>query len=816
VNHINAKHHEKKGSLGWWIAKVADRVDVCAQCKGPVVRKGSEKQKHKCNEAVAEPPRAKAIAVKPAEKRNEFVSEVALQHFSKITPAEMSSLAVVCHEVIYKKEVVARAIGEEMEFTIRGIEWAIKEKKDQIRDALLKKFFLVPAYVLRVKGRGKRVARDSVLARLDLLREEKYDELHAALVVSLQSIRESAMVEKEPLSAEVVEEMQVSAAIREIKRGRVSKGLSKLGNKTRLVKLDDTKADALSSLLNSEVALAADKAFREGLVEKATAAAAAAPAAAADDGGGGGGGAPAGDEEKEEIRLYAVDIENVISGAKLGVSSSTSGVRWEHLKTISSECSSFSSALAKLGSLYIAGSLPSWFYSLLVGGVAVALPKGDGGLRPIVMVETMHKLFASALLLKVHTQANQYLAPHQTALQKAACTVLPMAYNLALQADKDSVLLALDMSSAYSTVSRASIEQGLKEAKLASLLPLFRAAYGQQEGNLVNMRVQNQVRVIAVKSGVFQGDSLSPLFFSVAVQPFLKKVGNAEGVKSASGFYDDFFLLAKPTAQFADAVGALVKECASIGLKINLTKSVALSYSPDSLVAFSQLAGLEGITKQVDLSKDCHILLGVPIGQQEAIKKVMVERMKEEGEVANKVKLIGESSVQCAQKVLDFCVASRSIHLLRAVFPSTVENLAKCVDAHVTDCFRKLVSPFPFVADDTIPRIRLPKRDGGMGLSSLVELSPGAFVGAVADVLFHSPSLLPNISQDVRDVVDSSKGGDQGKELVEQLTKACKGLQEKREAAVTAQKELDKTLKVVPDSVAKLQELGTAGKAQHA
>lgn len=726
VNHMSKQHPMVfRDHLGGWMSVFQD-VFVESDCCGGPVLKASKNKQHACEKNKSHAPQAarQEPLDQGTQRLDVYLSPAEIVFFNGIKK-DMHSVVAVCHKHISDVKV-ATELAEVMNHTLEGIAWAVEQPgQEEMLSALLVKNHFLVSYVLHVKGR-KGVKGDSTLRRLQWVKEKRWADLHASLKRNMAEMGVRVEVDELESGEEEVEEerKRVLSAVKEARNGNISKGVARLLNKEKMPHLNAEMAEGLTKMLNVEAAGVAEEEYkkrREESVEE-------------------------GEQEHEKLKVSDLDIKNIIRGAKKGIASARSGLRYEHLSKMVFLFPSLTKSLAKVATFFVNGVLPQFFYSIYCGGVAIGVPKMKvkGAYRPVVVIECLYKVFGTAVLRQVLPRAKQVLEPLQVSLSRCATSVLPLGYHVGLMRDVESVLLCLDMSSAYSCISRSSIEDGLKAAGLRDLIPLFKAAYGG--ANTVCMRVEGSPQVVEVRSGVFAGDSLAPLFFSVGALPALKKASEAVPANSESfvqGYFDDVFAFGH-VENYSNAVSVLISECKKVGLVINPAKSVALSYSKQALQRIKSIPGFDSV-KTVCLSEEAHIVLGAPVGEKAALQKVLEEKAKVEINLIQDIEKMFEFNLQAAYKCLQFCVAARSMHLLRSLPPSSLQSYMNSVDLVFNNAVQNLVQV------DYYDQFRLlsylPLRKGGLGLPSLRMGSKSAFLGAIADFHQISPSLLPKLSQ---------------------------------------------------------------------
>ncbi len=450
-----------------------------------------------------------------------------------------------------------------------------------------------------------------------------------------------------------------------------------------------------------------------------------------------------------KFRVEEEALAVTLKQAKKGIQPGRSGARFEHFSRMLAASERLIKPLTKLANLFARGQFPEKYAALYAGGRVTPVPKPDGRFRPVVVVEALHRLFCGAVSKQVRALADAKLAPLQTALHAGSTFTVPLAIDYALQSQNDAVGLCLDMSNAYSTVSRCSIVEGLEEAGLSMLIPLFRQSYGGD--NSCSIGVEGQPKGFYVNVGIFAGDALSPLWFSVAMLSVLKKVQAEMGDGGVVRAYlDDIFCVGRIDA-LAKTLPLLIEQARRIGLVINPRKSVVIGYNPASLQAATDAIPGFREARTVDLTTGSHTVLGAPIGCEDAVKAWLDGKREAERTALEAIAKLG--SVQCGVLVLRFVAGPRIMHLLRTVPVEAMKSYASGFDEVVMNVCQKLHGQF-VLDEDAKRQVRLPLKRGGMGLTSAAEVSPCALLGAHADMLQSLQDLFPSLQQVISTQLD--------------------------------------------------------------
>ena len=132
-----------------------------------------------------------------------------------------------------------------------------------------------------------------------------------------------------------------------------------------------------------------------------------------------------------------------------------------------------------------------------------------------------------------------------------------------LEDNPRSVVVSLDLSNAFNTVSRSAFV-GLVEEHFPELASWIWRCYGAKQFLLL----KGQEPLLSA-AGVQQGDPLGPFLFCLAVHPVLKKL--ARSVVPLA-YMDDIYLVSDNVERLKEAVLALKDNLEKLNLKANFSK----------------------------------------------------------------------------------------------------------------------------------------------------------------------------------------------------------------------------------------------------
>ena len=223
---------------------------------------------------------------------------------------------------------------------------------------------------------------------------------------------------------------------------------------------------------------------------------------------------------------------------------------------------------------------------VVAGAGLVAVPKPNGGVRPIAIGEIYRRLTAKCLLEEIRPDARRHFWPVQTGVCVPA-GVDAAVHTVRAWANRNNncqqkVLVKLDFHNAFNTISRKAVLDAV-ETDFPTLSRWAWWCYGQPSG------LRFGGATLASAGGVQQGDPLGPLLFAAAIQSLAQDLRRGLDVGM---FYLDDGVLAGDVAAVSAALLHLQQRAAALGLTLNLRKSEVIamadgwhtSYSPSTIL----------------------------------------------------------------------------------------------------------------------------------------------------------------------------------------------------------------------------------------
>ncbi|KAA8490703.1 Retrotransposable element [Porphyridium purpureum] len=356
----------------------------------------------------------------------------------------------------------------------------------------------------------------------------------------------------------------------------------------------------------------------------------------------------------------------------------------------------------------------------------IPLRKPDGGVRPIAIGEIFRRVLGRLAVTSLAHDAVETLAPDQYGVGRmAGLEAMVMRTRLAVLENPGWGVLKVDISNAFNTVRRPAFMR-LVQAQFPHLWPLVRTCYASPAP------LRAGKHVLKSESGVQQGDPLAPLLFSLALHRQTRDITHAPGQALVQCWYLDDGAIAGPVHSLVAFLEVLDHCAREIDLSINRRKSELVLPPGRCETDITALSSLHGLPVVPWCSAT---LLGTVLdtsGDMGCVDRTLAATL----ELADKVAGIHEPEE--AYHLLRASVGpARVVHLARTLPPEAVLDRFAAFD----DAWRHIVARTLGVtaadgqnADGSWrAEWRLPLRCGGLGLTSLRDMSlPGFVAGSRA------------------------------------------------------------------------------------
>ena len=452
---------------------------------------------------------------------------------------------------------------------------------------------------------------------------------------------------------------------------------------------------------------------------------------------------------------YCVDgfkgLREDLLGLEKGVAPGTGGLRNEYLNVLGERMTNVQMNLLEgFGLRYVRGELPEWFSIcwLTVQTIALYKSRERSAVRPIGIRNPLAKSFHRQVIQQNKPDIVEYLEPQQLSGSKGCAAKLVFSVRGLSEVRRDFVVVKLDLRNAFNQISRTAIienligEPSLKHLAWFASLVLVPETGLESRGTLWGR----------AKEGATQGDPPSSPLFCVGIHPYVRQLDAALGEVGGMAKFgmDDGYLLGPPQVVFP-AMEIFEQQIRDhCGLELERSKTEVFSWdgvlprdTPDGLV----LAG-----KEVDGEfLGGYLCYGIPVGCDQYVRHMLAQKVEEVAIKAERAVKVLAGERQSLWAVLKWSVTQQMDYWLQLSYPSDMSAAGAGLDRKIWRVLEATIgSKIPegtergerdCVLDVPVDElngltfqqvvVRLPVRLGGLGIKSLVQLSPAAFAGPV-------------------------------------------------------------------------------------
>ena len=251
-----------------------------------------------------------------------------------------------------------------------------------------------------------------------------------------------------------------------------------------------------------------------------------------------------------------------------GAAAGPSGMTAEHLRPLLN-APRILHLLFRASESLAAGQVPQSTVDVLKLGRITTLQKARGGVRGIVAGDIVRRLVSRTMAQQLGPEVERATAPFQYTMRtRAGCECVAHALQALCEVDPELTILSIDGISAYDSISRVAMLQGLREVN-GQAVPYVRMFYGQPSTYIWEDE-HNVVHSIHQGEGGEQGDALMPLLFSLGQHRALQAVSRLlRPGEKLFAFLDDIYVLCPP-ARVVEVYGILQAELwRHAGIQIN-------------------------------------------------------------------------------------------------------------------------------------------------------------------------------------------------------------------------------------------------------
>ena len=366
---------------------------------------------------------------------------------------------------------------------------------------------------------------------------------------------------------------------------------------------------------------------------------------------------------KESITLSKYHFLKVIKKHPRGSANGPSGWRFEHIRALLDHPSTANDLYFACSSI-ARGAIPHGAAKLLSAARLVALPKGQGDVRPIAIGDALRRITAQTICSQMRETFSEFFTPLQHGVATSGGSELLVNHiRFLLESNSEWSVLKTDVKNAFNSIQRSSLLKSIS----SSFPSLYNHVY-QMYSTDSSLIYQNgkTLHIIPSEEGVHQGDPLGPFLFSIAIHQSLGETQSQNPEVRCLAYLDDIFMVGQSDHVFSTFVD-LKSNFNTLGLQIQDKKCEVFCPPPALNQDMSPWRGI--LVSQAGM-----MVLGSPIGTDDFIKRSCIEIAESGHHLCNELTTLDDP--QSAMLLLRYSHRrSRKIEDVRFRCDSTSQDL---------------------------------------------------------------------------------------------------------------------------------------------
>jgi hypothetical protein len=239
-------------------------------------------------------------------------------------------------------------------------------------------------------------------------------------------------------------------------------------------------------------------------------------------------------------------------------------------------------------------SIPEWFCAGVTHRIPKPGPPSETNIRPITCLNTVYKMFTSIVLqyLSDYLEKHKLMTDEQRGAKRGVWGTYEnllidqiIAHDANKYRNKSYSSAWLDITKAYDSVPHDWLRKCLEIHKVPEEIRSIIDRLMQKWSTRIFYDFPKKTRSIQIKNGIFQGDSLCPVLFCLALNPISimiqdwndgYKIKKANLIFTHSMFIDDIKIYSTTQEKLNDVIHHVKQALLDIGLYINEKKSGTL------------------------------------------------------------------------------------------------------------------------------------------------------------------------------------------------------------------------------------------------
>ena len=383
------------------------------------------------------------------------------------------------------------------------------------------------------------------------------------------------------------------------------------------------------------------------------------------------------------------------------------------------------------------GLASPWVCKALGMSRLLAMEKPEnGGIRPIAIGEVLTRLIGRAIVVQIRDALQDILLPFQYGFAvPGGAEAVVHGIRAALAARPDWVILKVDVANAFNSINRSAFFNALLEngEELQAIIPFVRSLYGKNTDLWYKMDGPQVCRV-ASATGTRQGDPLGGPLFALGHLGALKTTRSLHPSVHMPSIADDTYILGSEE-DVGRAFLTFKNELRRRSLTVKQEKCTLLIPPTVRVVGEDQPAVSSASSNfdGVDVTQAGLKVLGCPLGEESYAESFVAGYMDKKEKGLDLLPKLNDS--QIAHQLLLKCFNARPIYLIRCT-PMTTQTLVEHCQkftSDVVDCMGNVLGFLPGTMEQQSRiQMELPISKGGLGLTSLADMAPFAYLSSWA------------------------------------------------------------------------------------
>ena len=346
----------------------------------------------------------------------------------------------------------------------------------------------------------------------------------------------------------------------------------------------------------------------------------------------------------------------------------------------------------------------------------ITIPKPRGGVRPIVLEETLLKLLSKLAATRLSESICERLHQAQCCLKTHNSQLGALSKLRRLMTRGFTFMISVDFSNAYGRVDRETVIRTLLSIGTHPRLINFIRTYLSSQTLHFTDNTGKQ-RELPVECGVLQGNAMSTTLFCAGIDGLIRMFET--GSTRIVAFADDIILLARDIVVLNKVWPIFCMEAREVGMEINMGKTKLLL--PD-LKQLPDIPALKDLPVMHYNHGDIFTFLGIPISNNATtVDTDLEEKLEIHIDTARKL-WTARIPLQTKYHLHQMCIVRKMVYYLRGTHLTMGETtLASLL---LEDADKSMLGLLPHTLRRVDPNIlTLPHQFGGLSFLKLVDLA---------------------------------------------------------------------------------------------